>query len=159
MVGMKAYGVYDLQVKLWDGEMGEVDSFSIRQDLWVGPDTFVIRLTREVDGRQVRYEDRGAVDGRGHIAGPSGYGGRLDGQLMRNGSVFLHGTGGQADFLMVATQTAPDRYRCFRRLEVREPTRVFGTEVGPGLYFATTDDQLVESADEPPADLREPLAA
>ena len=88
-------------------------------DLWVSPDTFVVRLTRDWDGQQVHYEDRGAVDGRGHIAGPSGYGGRIDGHFMKNGSVFLHATGGEADFVMVATQTAPDHYRCFRRLEVR----------------------------------------
>ncbi|MBC7801081.1 MAG: hypothetical protein H7Z10_10700, partial [Gemmatimonadaceae bacterium] len=49
------------------------------QDLWVGPDTFVVRLTRDRDGTPVRYEDRGAVDGQGHIAGPSGYGGTIDG--------------------------------------------------------------------------------
>ena len=159
MIEMKAYGRYDLQVKLWDGGMNEIDSFPIRQDLWVGPDTFVVRLTRDRDGTPVRYEDRGAVDGHGHIAGPSGYGGTIDGQLMKNGSVFLHATGGEADFVMLATQTGPDRYRCFRRLDVKEPTRVFGTDVGAGVYYVTTEDQLVASADEPPADVREPLAA
>lgn len=116
-----------------------------------------MRITRDKGGSKTQHEDRGKVGSHGEISGLTGFGGQLAGQLLKNNGVFLHGTGGESDFLMVATQTAPDHYRCFRRFEVKQPADVFGTEVKPGLYFVTTEDQLVESSDEPPDDVRAPL--
>jgi hypothetical protein len=34
----------------------------------------------------------------------------------------------------------------------------WGIDFHPGAYFFTTEDQLLESADQPPAELRSPLA-
>ena len=140
---------------MFDASIDEIDSFTCRQDLWTGKEEFVVRLTRENDGSQ--FEDRGTVKGQ-VIDGVSGFGGKLSGRLLENNSVFLEGQGGTVDFVLVATQTGPDHYRCFRRFKVKEQTKLWGTEVSPGTYFITTEDQLLEDADEPPAELRRPLA-
>lgn len=56
-----------------------------------------------------------------------------------------------------ATQTGKDHYRCFRRFEAHRPVALWGTRVAAGTYYVTTEDQIVETADQPPADVREPL--
>ena len=91
------------------------------------------------------------------INGDLGFRGQLEGCLLQNNGVFLEGKGGTAEFIMVATQTGPDHYRCFRRFKVKQPMKLWGTEVPPGTYFATTEDQLMHSADQPPAELKAPL--
>jgi hypothetical protein len=63
----------------------------------------------------------------------------LTGGLTKNNSVFLEGKGGSADFVLVATQTGKDHYRCFRRFEVKQRMKLWGTDVPPGTYFATTE--------------------
>jgi hypothetical protein len=93
------------------------------------------------------------------INGGSGFGGRLNGRLLQNNGVFLEGKGDTADIIMVATRTGPQRYRCFRRFEVKQPTKLWGTQAAPGTYFATTEDQLLRSADKPPGEIKAPLAA
>lgn len=148
--GMSAYSLWEIDVKLFDGLMQQIDAFTSRQDLWITPDQFVVRLTRSGDNNYPPYEDRGAVKGGARIAGPSGFGGTLAGALLKNNGVFLDGVGGSADTILVATQTGPDHFRCFRRFEVREPISLWGTEVEPGTYYATTEDQLLSQADEPP---------
>lgn len=133
MVEMRAYGCYDLQVKLWDGGMNEVGSFAIRQDFWVSPDTFVVRLTR--GHRRQPGPLRGPRRGRRPRAHRRPVGlWRPDRRAVDEERQRLRPRDRRrADFVMVATQTAPDYYRCFRRLEVKKPTRVFGTEVGPSV--------------------------
>ena len=153
--GMKRYGRWTIDLRMFDASINEIDSFTCRQDLWTGEEEFAVRLTRENDGSQ--FEDRGAVKGK-VIDGASGFGGKLTGRLLQNNGVFLEGKGGSVDFVLVATQTGPDHFRCFRRFEVKAKTKLWGTEVSPGTCFITTEDQLLEDADEPPAELLTPLA-
>jgi hypothetical protein len=123
----------------------------------VGEGQFVVRLSPIGVKNAAPYEDRGSVEGHGVIKGVSGFGGHLQGRLFQNNSVFLEGKGGACDFILVATQTGPIHYRCLRRLEFKQPMNLWGIEVHPGTYFFTTEDQVLESADQPPAELRKPL--
>ncbi len=137
--------------------MKELDAFDLRQDLLVEQGVFVVRLTREMpNGQTLQYEDRGTLDAGKSLTGTSGFGGKLRGQLLPNGSIFNQGEEGDASFVMVATKMAPDHYRCFRRIEVRRPTK-FGMELVTGVYYLTTEDFLEESADEPPLEMKVPL--
>jgi hypothetical protein len=154
-----AFGRYRLDDKLFDEGMNQVDAFTLRQDVYMAPGGFVLRLTRKLaDGRQVQYEDRGRIDDRMSISGSTGFGGELRGQAFPSGSVFLRGEGGTASFIMVATVIAPDHARCLRRIEVRKPARFATAEdLTPGVYYFTTEDYLEEASDEPPPELKEPL--
>ena len=157
MADQKPYGRYRIEVKLYDERMNAVDAFDLRQDLLADESVFAVRLTREtLFGKKAQYEDRGSVNETKAVTGTSGFGGQLSGQLLPNGSLFLRGDGGDASFVLVATKTADDHYRCFRRIEVRKAT-TFGTELTPGLYFMTTEDFLEESADKPPPEMKAPL--
>ena len=89
--------------------------------------------------------------------GTNGFGGKFAVHLMENGAVFSQGTGGVVDFIMIATPTGADHVRCFRHFEVSQPTNLWGKQVGAGAYFATTEDQLIETAAEAPAELAQPL--
>jgi hypothetical protein len=60
--------------------------------------------------------------------------------------------------MLVATQTGPDHYRCFRKFEFKEPMNLWGIETRPGTYFLTTEDQVLQSADQPPPELKAPLS-
>ena len=155
--GMPSYSRWEIDVRMFGAAMDEIDAFTTRQDLWIGEGQFVVRLTRDRDGETSRFEDRGAVDAYGLIQGASGFGGGLFGALLPNNSVFLEGRGGDADFVLVATQTGKDHYRCFRRFEVHRPIALWGTRVAAGTYYVTTEDQIIETADQPPADVRIPL--
>lgn len=83
----------------------------------------------------------------------------MSGHLLKNNGVFLEGNGGSAETMLVATQTGPDHFRCFRHFEVHEPINLWGTDVVPGSYYVTTEDQLLNQADEPPSELRQPLSS
>lgn len=155
--GMKPYTLWEIDVRLFNDDMVEIAKFSCRQDLWVGEGQFVVRLTPLGENNYPPYEDRGAVDGRGVINGVSGFGGRLKGRLLQNNGVFLQGKGGVADYILVATQTGPDHFRCYRNFEFHEPMNFWGIAFRPGTYFFTTEDQLLRSVDQPPAELRTPL--
>ena len=155
--GMKPYTLWEIDVRLFNDAMVEIGKLSCRQDLWVGEGQFVVRLAPLGVKNASPYEDRGSVGGHGVIKGVSGFGGRLEGRLFENNGVFLEGKGGAADFILVATQTGPDHYRCLRRLEFKQPMNLWGIEVRPGTYFFTTEDQVLESAHQPPAELRAPL--
>lgn len=115
------------------------------------------RLTRLGSGADAQYEDRGVVAGGASINGRSGFGGELNGRMMKNNAVFFEGKGGSVDYVLVATQTAPDHYRCFRQFHVKQPIALWGTRVTSGTYFVTTEDQLMGVADEPPSELRTAL--
>ena len=91
------------------------------------------------------------------IKGTSWFGATLTGKLMKSNATFLEGKGESADFIMVATQTGPKHYRCFRRFNIKKPGKLWGTQVSPGTYFVTTEDQMIQGADEPPAELRTAL--
>ena len=156
--GLSSYGRWEIDVRMFNAAMGEIDAFTTRQDLWIGEGQFVVRLTRDGDGGSA-YEDRGAVDASGRIAGGTGFGGRLTGALLVNNGVFLEGKGGSVDFVLVATQTGPDHYRCFRRFDAHRPVVLWGTQVPAGTYYIITEDQLLDQADQPPADVRAPLGA
>lgn len=156
--GMSSYSLWEIDVRLFDSSMREIDAWTCRQDLWITDKQFAVRLTRP-DSASPPYEDRGEVSGGATINGTSGFGGKLTGVLLKNNGTFLDGRGGSADTLMVATQTGEDHYRCFRKFEVREPISLWGTDVAPGTYYATTEDQITNTSDEPPADMRAPWVA
>ena len=105
------------------------------------------------------YEDRGARRGEHLFEGASGFGGKFSVQTLENGGFFSQGVGGDVEFIMVAALTGPDHARCFRKFEVMKPTVLWGKSVGVGTYFATTEDQLVKTAQEAPAELMRPLTA
>ena len=155
--GIKPYTLWEIDVRLFNGAMAEIGKLSCRQDLWVGEGQFAVRLVPIGESNSSPYEDRGSVAGHGVIKGVSGFGGQLEGRLLENNGIFLEGKGGAADFILVATQTGPDHYRCFRRFEFKQPMNFWGLEIRPGTYFMTTEDQLLQSADQPPAELRAPL--
>ena len=155
--GMKPYTLWEIDVRLFNDAMVEIAKLSCRQDLWVGEGQFVVRLTPLGEKNYSPYEDRGAVDGRGVINGVSGFGGRLKGRLLQNNGVFLEGKGGAADYILVATQTGPDHFRCYRNFEFHQAMNFWGIDFRPGIYFFTTEDQLIQSADQPPAELKAPL--
>ena len=155
--GLKPYTLWEIDVRLFNDDMVEIAKLSCRQDLWVGEGQFAVRLTPLGENKYPPYEDRGAVDGRGVINGVSGFGGRLKGRVLQNNGVFLQGKGGAADYILVATQTGPDHFRCYRNFEFHEPMNFWGIDFRPGTYFFTTEDQLLQSADQPPAELRTPL--
>lgn len=157
--GMSPYSRWEIDVRMFDVAMKEIDSFTSRQDLWIGEGQFVVRLTRQVGNGPSVFEDRGAVDAHGRIKGSTGFGGGLTGTMFPNNSVFLEGKGGSVDFVLVATQTGSDHYRCFRRFEAHEPVELWGTQVPAGTYYITTEDQIVEQADQPPEDVRRPLGS
>ncbi|WP_326799258.1 hypothetical protein OG946_30975 [Streptomyces sp. NBC_01808] len=137
--------------------MAPLDTLTVRQDTVLGPDLFVVRLTRRLpDGTIDAYEDRGSMDAHGAVVGTTGFGGTLQGQTLPNGATHLWGEGGAASFTMVATPTAQDHYRCLRRIEVHRPTR-FGVDLVPGVYYMTTEDSLQEVAEDAPAELNTPL--
>ena len=100
--GMKPYGLWEIDVRLFNASQIEIDKFTCRQDLWVGEGQFVVRLTRLNQNSRLQYEDRGSVDGHGVINGDSGFTGQLEGRLLQNNGVFLEGKGGTAEFIMVA---------------------------------------------------------
>ncbi len=149
------YTCWEIDVRLFDDRMQEIDAFSCRQDVYAAPDQFFVRLTR-TDGKGV-YEDRGAMKDATTAEGKSGFGGRFTARVFQNGALFTQGTGGDADFIMLATPTGPDHVRCFRRFEVGQPTTLWGKQVEAGIYFCTTEDQMVETRPKPPAELMEPL--
>jgi hypothetical protein len=156
--GMKPYTLWEIDVRLVNDAMVEVGKVTLRQDLWVGEGQFAVRLTPLGKNNSSPYEDRGSIDGHGAINGVSGFGGRLEGRFLPNNRVFLEGKGGAADFIMVATPTGPDHYRCFRKLEFKQPMNFWGiAEVRPGTYFFTSEDQVLQSADQPPAEMKVPL--
>jgi hypothetical protein len=157
--GGKAYTTWKLSFPLLDHKNQVIEIIEGVQELYVGPDEFIVRVTREMDGAAVRYEDRGSVDAGGAIAGTTGFGGKLGGQMLKdNFGVLLEGTGGAADFILGAVVITPDHNRCFRRFEVRAPTTLFGRKVEPGRYFTTSDDYLISSADDKPPELQKPLS-
>jgi hypothetical protein len=75
------------------------------------------------------YEDRGSIDGHGVISGGSGFGAK---DISCRTRVFRAGRGGTAEFIMVATQTGPNHYRCLRKIAVTQPTKF--SRVPPGTY-------------------------
>jgi len=156
--GMASYGRWEIDVRLFDSAMQEIDKFTCRQDLWISEKQFALRLTRQ-DDPSSPYEDRGDVDQGHRIKGVSGFGGVLGGALTENNGVFLEGTGGSADFILVATQTGEKHFRCFRRFIAHQSGKIWGTEVTAGTYFATTEDQLLETSIEPPAEMRQALGS
>ena len=156
--GLKPYTLWEIDVRLFNDDQVEIAKLSCRQDLWVGEGQFAVRLTPLGKNNYPPYEDRGAVNARGVINGTSGFGGRLKGRLLQNNGVFLQGSGGVADYILVATQTGPDHFRCYRNFEFHQAMNFWGIDFRPGTYFFTTEDQLLQSADQPPAELRTPLA-
>ena len=151
------YGCWEIDVRLFDKRMIEIDAFTCRQDTFAGPDDFFVRLTREDNGAM--YEDRGTRRDHNLFEGTSGFGGRFSVHILENGGFFSQGVGGDIDFIMVAALTGPDHARCFRKFEVRKPTVLWGKSVDVGTYFATTEDQLVKTAPKAPAELTRPLPA
>ena len=157
--GMSAYTGWEIDVRMYDGSMNQIDAFTCKQDLWMGEGKFVVRLTRDDAGGLTNFEDRGDMDAHGAINGDSGFGGKLTGQAFPNNTAFLEGKGGSVDFIMLATRTGAEHYRCFRRFEAHKPVKLWGTDVRAGTYYITTEDQLHESADTPPDCVRRPLEA
>jgi hypothetical protein len=159
--GLKPYTLWEIDVRMFNDDMVEIAAFSCRQDLWVGEGQFAVRLTPlKKDGKDYApYEDRGDVDKRGVITGVSGMGGKLKGRLLQNNGVFLQGKGGAADYLLVATQTGPEHYRCYRQFEFHQSMTFWGIDFHPGAYFFTTEDQIIEQSDQPPPEMRTPAAA
>jgi hypothetical protein len=155
--GLKPYTLWEIDVRLFNDAMVEIATLSCRQDLWVGEGQFAVRLTPLGEHNYAPYEDRGSVDERGVITGVSGFGGPLKGRLLQNNGVFLESKGGAADYILVATQTGPDHYRCYRNFEFHQSLNFWGVDFRPGIYFFTTEDQLLQSADQPPAELKTPL--
>ena len=155
--GMKPYTLWEIDVRLFDDGNEEIGKLSCRQELWVGDGTFVVRLIPLGKNNYAPYEDRGAVDKRGVITGTSGMGGKLKGRLLQNNGVFLQGKGGAADYILVATQTGPDHFRCYRTFDFHQAMNFWGIDFKVGTYFFTTEDQLLQSADQPPAELKAPL--
>jgi hypothetical protein len=157
--GSKSYTTWKLSFPLLDDKNRIIEIIEGVQELYVGPDEFIVRVTRAVDSATVRYEDRGTINAGGAIAGKSGFGGKLTGQLLKdNFGVLLEGAGGDADFILGAVVITPDHNRCFRQFEVRASTTLFGRRVEPGRYFTTSDDYLISSADDKPPELQKPLA-
>ncbi len=155
----KAYTAWKLSFPLLDDKNQVIEHIEGVQDLYVGPDEFIVRVTREMDGSTARYEDRGTMDASGAIIGKTGFGGKLNGKLLKDSfGVLLQGVGGDVDFILGAVVVTPTHNRCFRRFEVRTPTVIFGTKVNPGTYFTTSNDYLISSADDKPAELQQPLA-
>jgi hypothetical protein len=155
---LKPYTLWEIDVRLFNDDNTEIATLSCRQDLWVGEGQFVVRLTPLGDNNYTPYEDRGDVDARGIITGVSGFGGKLRGRVLQNNGVFLKGTGGAADYILVATQTGPDHFRCYRTFDFHQSMNFWGIDFHPGTYFFTTEDQVLESADQPPPELRTPIA-
>jgi hypothetical protein len=87
---------------MFDADVKQIDAFTCRQDLWTSTHQFVVRLRRLGHGAGPDYEDRGALTNGASINGRSGFGGELRGHVMKNNAVFLEGTGGSADYVMVA---------------------------------------------------------
>ena len=79
---MSAYGLWEIDVRMFDADVRQIDVFTCRQDLWASADQFVVRLTRVGDGPATKYENRGAVTNGASISGRSGFGGELKGRLM-----------------------------------------------------------------------------
>ena len=151
------YGCWEIDVRLFDESMTEIDAFTCRQDTFAGADEFFVRLTRKDDGAV--YEDRGARRSEHLFEGASGFGGKFSVHTLENGGFFSQGVGGDVEFIMVAALTGPDHARYFRKFEVMKPTVLWGKSVGVGTYFATTEDQLVKTAKVAPAELMRPLTA
>ncbi len=99
------------------------------------------------------------MDASGTITGTTGFGGKLNGRLLKdNFGVLLQGIGGDVDFILGAVVVTPTHNRCFRRFEVHRPAVIFGTKVNPGTYFTTSNDYFIRSADDKPPELQKPLA-
>lgn len=155
---MPTFSCWEIDVRMYDDSGKQVDAFTCRQDLWVGVEDkqFVVRLTRK-DDAGAQYEERAALDDAFGIKGNGWFGGTLDGKLTKSNAFFLEGKGDSTDFMLVATQTGPKHYRCFRRFHVKQPGKLWGTQVSPGTYYVTTEDQMLEGSEQPPAELRTPL--
>ena len=152
------YSLWEIDVRMFDAHFRQVDTFTCRQELFITPDSFLLRLTRLTgSSKGAQYQAQGTVKDGEIVDGSSGFGGALKGGLLANGGVFLEGSGGDADFILTATPTGPDHQRCFRRFVAHGPTALWGTDVTAGTYFATTEDQWISSAAEAPAALLEPL--
>ena len=151
------YGRWQIDVRLFDSHMTEVDAFTCRQDTFAGADEFFVRLTREDNG--ALYEDRGKRRDGHYFEGTNGFGGDFVVHTLENGGFYSKGAGESVDFIMVAALTGPDHARCFRKFEVKAPMTLWGASVEAGTYYATTEDQLVETAAQPPAELTRPLVA
>lgn len=154
----KAYTAWKLSFPLLDDKNQVIEHIEGVQDLYVGPEEFIVRVSRQMDGSTARYEDRGKMDASGTITGTTGFGGKLSGRLLKdNFGVLLQGNGGDVDFILGAVVVTPTHNRCFRRFEVHTTTVIFGTKVNPGTYFTTSNDYLIRSSDNMPDELQKPL--
>lgn len=52
--GMSAYSCWEIDLKMFNGSMEQIDAFTCRQDLWISSDQFVVRLTRKGDSKHAR---------------------------------------------------------------------------------------------------------
>lgn len=141
---------------MFDSSNTLIEILEMAQELYVGTDQFIVRVHTADEKRIVQYEDRGTVEPHGAIAGQTGFGGRLAGQLFANGGVFTQGSGGIADSFLGALPVTSEHNRCFRRFEIREPLQLFGMPVKPGIYFSTSEDMLVGSAPSMPPEMATP---
>ena len=155
MDASKPYSLWEIDVRMFDDAMKEIDRFTCRQDLFVGPEDFIVRIAR-TDGKG-SYEDRGVMRNPHFGEGTNGFGGKFTIHLMENGAIFNQGTGGVVNFIMTATPTGPDHIRCFRHFEVSRPMKLWGKQVDAGTYYVTTEDQLLETAEEAPDEFIRPL--
>lgn len=154
----EAYTTWKLAFPLLSMNNQVIEIIEGVQELYVGTDEFIVRVTRQVAGGTYRYEDRGSIGSGGAIVGRTGFGGELKGQMLKdNFGVLLEGSGGDVDFILGAVTITPDHNRCFRKFQVHTPTALFGTQVQPGTYFTTSDDYFMASAREKPVELGTPL--
>ena len=154
----KPYTTWETDCTLFDSDNKPITRFKALQHLYIGKDEFIVRLGRDLDGQEACYEDRGALDETGRITGKTGYGGELSGQIFTEGfGNELQGTGGDVDFTLGAIVVSETQNRCFRILDARKATRIFGTPVEPGRYYTTSTDRFLSGADDLPEELRAPL--
>lgn len=129
----KPYTTWDIDCVLFDGENNDVTKVKAVHQLHIGNGQFIVRLTCDRDGREVSYEDRGTLDLSARIAGKTGYGGELSGEVLKdNFGNLLQGRGGDVEFIMGAIAVADDHNRCFRRLDVRKGPRFTARRSSPG---------------------------
>ena len=154
----KPYTTWETDCTLFDGDNKPIARFKALQHLYIGKDEFIVRLVRDLDGQEACYEDRGALDETGRITGKTGYGGELSGQVFTEGfGNVLQGAGGNVDFTLGAVVVSDTHNRCFRVLDARKATKIFGTPVEPGRYYTTSTDSFLSGADDLPEELRAPL--
>ena len=59
--GIKPYTLWEIDVRLFNGEMAEIGKLSCRQDLWVGEGQFAVRLAPIGEKNSSPYEGKADV--------------------------------------------------------------------------------------------------